>query len=416
MPSLLHLPGLAAGTTDATLLEWLVAENAPFSATTTIVTLETDKAVVDIVAEADGVILRRLVPVGAEVAVGQAIALLGTPDETLTDVDGALMELGVAQRLSSGEQPQAARSEMNPAATGGAPAPVRGDDVSADPPRLFASPLARRLAKDAGLVLEELRGTGPNGRIMRQDVATTLAGRSGAPQPVANESTEASYTERPHSRSRKAIAARLSQSQQTVPHFYLRAVVRVDKLLRLRTHLNGGASVRITLNDLVLKAVAGAHLRVPAMNVIWTPDAIRQFSSVDVALAVATAEGLVAPAVRGVDRLTVTGVATATRDLAERARTGRLQQHELEGGSITVTNLGMFGTREFAAIVNPPHASILAVGAAAAEPVAKKGKVVLAQTMRVTLSVDHRPVDGATAAQWMQSFVSLIEDPLQIVA
>jgi pyruvate dehydrogenase E2 component (dihydrolipoamide acetyltransferase) len=183
----------------------------------------------------------------------------------------------------------------------------------------------------------------------------------------------------------------------------------------LRTRINDGSGIRVSVNDLVVKAVARAHTIVPRMNVIWMPDAVRRFSTVDVAVAVATQQGLVTPVVRAVDRVSLSTLATATKDYAERARAGRLRQHELEGGTITVTNLGMFGTDEFAAIINPPQAAILAVGAAVPSPVVKDGKVKVATTMRVTLSVDHRPVDGAVAAEWMRTFVSLLEHPLHIL-
>jgi pyruvate dehydrogenase E2 component (dihydrolipoamide acetyltransferase) len=224
---------------------------------------------------------------------------------------------------------------------------------------------------------------------------------------------------------RRAIAARLTASKQEVPHFYLRGSARVDRLLALREKLNTGvredgggqAPVRISVNDLVVKAVARAHAEVPAMNVTWSPDAMRSHDTVDIAVAVATGTGLLTPVLRGVDSTTVSAVARATRDLAERARAGRLRQEELEGGTVSVTNLGMYGTEEFAAIINPPHASILAVGAARREPVVTgKGRLRAATVLRVTLSVDHRAVDGAVAAQWMRAFVGLLERPLQLLA
>jgi pyruvate dehydrogenase E2 component (dihydrolipoamide acetyltransferase) len=215
---------------------------------------------------------------------------------------------------------------------------------------------------------------------------------------------------------RRAVAARLTESVTTAPHFYVRGVARVDELLRVRAELNDGAEVAVSVNDLVVKAVARAHQLVPEMNVVWTGEAIRSFAGVDVAVAVATDSGLVTPVVRGVDGLAVTAVARATRDVAARAREGRLQQPELEGGSITVSNLGMFGVEEFSAIINPPQASILAVGAARQEPVVTDGRLGVATVLRVTLSVDHRPVDGAVAARWMSAFVSLLERPVRILA
>jgi pyruvate dehydrogenase E2 component (dihydrolipoamide acetyltransferase) len=232
------------------------------------------------------------------------------------------------------------------------------------------------------------------------------------PQPV----TAGGFTDQPLSRMRKAVVARLTESKATAPHFYLRGSARVDALLRMREELNDGAAAKISVNDLLVKAIAKAHQRVPVMNVVWTGEAIRQFDSVEVAVAVATENGLVTPVIRGVERLPIGELAVLTRDAAARARDGRLQQAELEGGSITISNLGMYGVDEFAAIINPPQAAILAVGAARQEPVATDGRLEVATVLRMTLSVDHRPVDGATAARWMAALVDLLERPVRILS
>jgi pyruvate dehydrogenase E2 component (dihydrolipoamide acetyltransferase) len=227
---------------------------------------------------------------------------------------------------------------------------------------------------------------------------------------------EAGVRDVPHSRLRRAIAARLTESKQTAPHFYLRGTADVERLCRLRESLNAASPVKITLNDLVIKAAAHAHTRVPGMNVIWTPDAVRHFSAVDLSVAIATDEGLVTPVIRAADQLSVSAIATHVKEQAERARTGRLRQQDLQGGVATITNLGMFGTEEFAAIINPPQSSILAVGAVREEPVVRNGKVRVRRVMTVTLSVDHRPIDGVTAAKWMQALTGLLEDPAQVLA
>jgi pyruvate dehydrogenase E2 component (dihydrolipoamide acetyltransferase) len=215
---------------------------------------------------------------------------------------------------------------------------------------------------------------------------------------------------------RKLIAARLTESKATAPHFYLRGTAHVDALLRLREEINDGAEMRVSVTDLVIKAVAKAHTLIPAVNVIWTADAIRSFPTVDISVAIATATGLVTPVVRSAELLTVTQIATTVRDFALRAREGRIQLHELEGGTVSVSNLGMYGTEEFAAIINPPQSAILAVGAARQEPVVRDGQIVVGTVMTVTLSVDHRPVDGATAAEWMREFIGLLEKPAKILA
>lgn len=404
MAELLRMPEIAANTTEAVLSSWPLAEGATFSRDDVVAVVETAKAVVDVAAEADGVLLRRLVAAGAEVEAGDAIALIATPGEQVADVDAALRELGVGE---PSEPAQPETPEPSPISL-----PVNGSS------RVFASPLARRMARDAGLSVEQITGTGPSGRIVRRDVerATAEATATAAPGPAGDTTLAAAFTDVPHSRLRRAIAARLTESTRTAPHFFLRATARVDRLLALRAELNEGADVRISVNDLVVKAVAGAHRAVPELNVVWTPDAVRSFASVDVALAVATENGLVTPVLRSVEGMTVTTVARTTRDLAERAQTGQLQQHELEGGTISVTNLGMYGTEEFAAVINPPHASILAVGAARQEPVVTGGTLEVGTVLRLTLSVDHRPVDGVTAARWMRALVSLLEHPARILA
>lgn len=437
MASLLRMPEVAANAVEAVLQEWQVAENAAFSAEETIATVETEKAVIDVEAEADGVILKRLVADGALVEVGAPIALLGDPGEQVDDVDALLSELGVTsgaavvapERRMVPDDPEGGTA--NTGTQNGLPAPAAARDDTTDTAdsegttdpvdrdgRTFASPLARRLAREAGLAVQEIEGTGPGGRIIRRDVETAIASRTGSPASPAPPSAPAGsgHADTPHTRMRRAIASRLTESKQTAPHFYLRSTVRVDELLRLRAQLNDGAPVKVSVNDLVIKAVARAHTMVPAMNVIWTPDAVRSFSSVDIAVAVATDRGLLTPVLRGVDSMSITAVAATVRDLAERAKAGTLRQEELDGGTISVTNLGMFGTEEFAAIINPPHSAILAVGAARQEPVVEDGQLAVGTVMRVTLSVDHRPVDGVLAAQWLAAFVSLLERPAQILA
>ena len=246
---------------------------------------------------------------------------------------------------------------------------------------------------------------------MRRDVAAAIADKNAAQPPVS----EPDYADRPHTRARKAIAANLTASMQTVPHFYLRGSAHVDALLQLREELNDGADARISINDLVLKAVAVAHTREPRMNVVWSDAAVRQFTAVDIAIAVATADGLVAPVVRSVDTLRISELAAVTADLAQRARAGTLRQRELEGGSVTVTNLGAYGTEEFAAIINPPHAAILAVGAVRPEAIVRDATVVAGSVLRLTVSADHRPVDGVVAATWMRHLLEVLEKPVQLL-
>lgn len=407
MPTVLRMPEVAANATEAVLADWLVAENAEFSATDPIASVETEKAVVDVEAEAAGVVLKLLVPPGSQVEVGAPIAVLGQPDEQVADLDAVLAELGVAV-------------ETQPVLPERRDVPEPGPLVEVRPSgRVFASPLARKMAREGGLVVEDLVGSGPRGRILRRDVEAALAQPTPTPvvevrgAPAPSLATTAS--EIPHTRLRRAIAARLTESKTTAPHFYVRATVRADALVALRAELTGG-DVKVSVNDLVVKAVGAAHRAVPEMNVVWTPDTVRSFDTVDVAVAVATDRGLVTPIVRDVTTLPVSAVAERVRDLAGRARGGRLQQDELEGGTISVTNLGMYGVEEFAAIINPPHAAILAVGAVRDEPVVEDGDVVPGKLMTVTLSVDHRPVDGVVAARWLAVLTELLEHPVRILA
>jgi pyruvate dehydrogenase E2 component (dihydrolipoamide acetyltransferase) len=419
------MPEVAANTQTATVADWLVAENESYSSDDPLATIETDKAVVDLTAEADGVLLRILASAGTEVTVGEPIAVIGQPGESAADVDRAMASL--LDRAGTG---RAARSpDIATGRTELVSSAARGE-------RIFTSPLARRLAQEAGIATGSITGTGPNGRIVRKDIERTIAAQGAsasagggggggvrAPRaapvtdrPIESPAAAAAFTDLPHSRMRRAIARRLTESQRAVPHFYVRGSARVDELLRVRTQLNEVAAVKISVNDLIVKAVARAHQLVPAMNSIWTDDAIRRYSTVDIGVAVATDDGLVAPILRAVEHMSIGAVAEMTREFAERARSGRLRQHELEGGSSTVTNLGMYGIDEFAAIINPPQSSILAVGGARSVPIATpEGDVEVGSVLSLTLSVDHRAVDGAIAAQWMRVMVQTLEAPVRIL-
>jgi pyruvate dehydrogenase E2 component (dihydrolipoamide acetyltransferase) len=419
MARLLRMPKVGVNAVEAVLCEWPVPENLPFRAKDAIATVETDKAVVEVSADADGMILKMLVPAGAVVEVGAPIALLADPGELVDDLAALLVGLGV------GSEPAMVVPAGSPAApTASRPSAATGA-TDARPARIFSSPLARRLARQAGLSISDLQGSGPGGRIVRRDVEqavraakTSQADPVPAPQPASPPATAAlarPYHDIAHTRMRRAIAARLTESTRNAPHFFLRGSARVDKLIRLRARLNESGSVAVSVNDLVVAAAARAHVLVPAMNVIWTPDAVRWFSNVDICVAVATDQGLLTPVLRGVDQMRLSVLAAVSGELVDRARSGRLHQEELEGGTLTVTNLGMFGTEDFAAIINPPQCAILAVGAALPTPLVRKGRLRVGTVMRLTLSVDHRPIDGAAAAQWMAVLVSLLEEPVRIL-
>ncbi|MEU0156233.1 dihydrolipoamide acetyltransferase family protein [Micromonospora fulviviridis] len=438
MAELLRVPEVAAGATEAILVEWLVGEGTAFKTGEPIALIETDKANVEVEAETDGVLLRALANANTKIIVGSPMAVVGAEDERGVDVDALLAQLGVDNAPG---QPAPPRREI-PDAEVESSTPERGqrpEDVTAaagrvqdqpqpgklPPGRLFTSPIARKMLKDAGIAPDQVVGSGPDGRIVRRDVERAIAARAdrgsavagGTPPTTAARPVQPGhgYREVPHSRLRRAVASRLTASKQVVPHFYVQRTVRVDRLLELREQVNAHLEQRVSVNDFVLKAVAVAHARVPEANVTWTDEAMRQYDSVDVAVAIASDRGLVTPVLRAVENMSLRGISTAVRSLAAAANTGKLQQRDLEGGSISVTNLGMYDVQEFSAIINPPHSSILAVGAAHAVPVVEDGQVIPARCMSLVLSVDHRAIDGALAAQWMQALVAGLENPLTLL-
>ncbi|MFF9349214.1 2-oxo acid dehydrogenase subunit E2 [Streptomyces sp. NPDC014734] len=431
MAELFRMPAVAADADAAVLSAWQVAEGATFTKDDALVSIETDKAEVDVAADRDGVLLKALYEPGVEVEVGDPIAVLGAVGEQAGDLDALLAELGVTV-TAPGTAPQAVRRDVpeEPAVRAAAPPaapPTASADAAERGGRVFSSPLARRLAREAALDIETLTGTGPGGRVVRSDVETAVALRrtqaltpapAQAPAPAPRSAAVAGtgdHEDIPHTRMRRAIARRLTESKQHTPHFYLRATCAVDELLALRQRINAVSPVKISVNDLLIKAVATAHTQVPEMNAIWREDAVRRFAAVDVSVAVATETGLVTPVLRGVENLSVSAIATRTREVADRARSGALHPADLEGGSITVSNLGMYGVEEFAAIINPPQAAILAVGAAREEAVVRDGAVTAAKVLGVVLSVDHRPVDGAIAARWLAAFTEAVENPVRLV-
>jgi len=451
MATLLRLPEVATGATEAVINDWLVAERGTVAAGEPLVVIETEKASVELAAEFAAQVLRLLAAPGATVAVGAPIAVLAEPGEHVTDVDALLHSLGVAAPESAGEAAEAS-SEASAAGSSGSTAPGAAEGNGGPTGRVFASPLARRLLLAAGLGLSDADGTGPNGRITRRDVERAVAARSAgqlvAPPPVppppvpsqpalsrpalseaASEvveppvsaptrvpgAAEPAVTRIPHSTVRRAIARRLTESKRTVPHFYLKASCEVDALLALRRELNAASTERISVNDLLVKAVGRAHSLVPEMNVAWSDEALLSFGQVDVGVAVAGARGLVTPVVRAVDTRSVGAVSAEVRELSARADDGRLRQSDLEGGSITLTNLGMYGVEEFAAIINPPQAAILAVGAGRPVPAVTGGELGVRTELTAVLSVDHRCVDGALAARWMQAFHDCLAQPLALL-
>ena len=423
-----NMPEVAAGATYAVINRWTVEEGADVNVGDVICELETDKAVVEYAAEVAGKLTKIIGQPGEEIDVGDPICIIG-------DDAGAEAPASAAEpEAPTAEAPVAAPVASPVVETPAAPAPAA---PAAEAPtrvegeRIFASPIARKMAADNGIDVATIVGTGPDGRIVRRDVEAAIAAGpatpAAAPAPAAqpaqtSSSTElapqdysSSYTAIKHSGMRKAIARRLTESKSTIPHFYLYADCRVDELIELRKKLNEISPVKISVNDMVIRAIAAAFQDVPEANVVWTDDAMLKYESVDISVAVATETGLLTPVLRGVEKRSLSNIASNVKDLAERSREGKLRQDELEGGSFAITNLGMYGTEQFAAIINPPQSGILAVGAAAEKVIVEQGQMTVATMMSVTLSADHRAVDGALAAEWLKAFKHRIENPLTML-
>lgn len=423
MVEIMRMPGVLAGADTGILYSWMISVGDDLTVGQEIAEIETEKATVEITAEISGKVGRLLVSEGDEVDVGAPILAILTEGETETDIDVALGALTPPDEEATTEpdpEPRAQQIETPPSARG----EVGGWSMPQTETRLFTSPIARRLAREHALDPTELEGTGPGGRIVRRDVERALAARvetGEAPTQVAEPMAQATVPEVlgeeiPLTPMRRAIARRLTESKSTIPHFYLTADCQVDDLLELRQQINSSGDVRVSVNDLILKAVAVAFREVPEANSVWVGEAIRRYRSVDVSVAVAIEEGLLTPVVRDVEELSITTLSTRVADLVARARSGDLKQSELEGGSFTVSNLGMYGTKEFSAILNPPQSGILAVGAARQAPiVTAAGELTVGRIMTVTLSADHRVLDGAIAATWLAAFQNAVENPMTIL-
>ena len=416
------MPALSPTMTEGTLARWLVKEGDSVKSGDVIAEIETDKATMEVEALDDGVVVKLAVDEGTQnVAVNALIAVLAEDGES---VDDALAALAAVPASAPSTTPQ---TDAPAAASDAATRPVQpavAPVPTARPDRVFASPLARRIAADAGLELARLSGTGPHGRIIRADVEEALAsGASGsAVQPAAmlrKASAAVPAEERfvPHNAMRRVIADRLQQSKQTAPHFYLSVDCDIDNLLAARKALNEAAeaSVKISVNDMVVKATAVALMAEPDVNGCFEAEGCRYYSTADICVAVAVDGGLVTPVIYDVQNLGLADISRKTTDLASRARAGTLDPSEYAGGSFTISNLGMFGVREFAAVINPPQSAILAVGAGEQRPVVKNGELAVATVMTVTLSADHRIVDGALGARWLQAFKRAIEQPVTML-
>ena len=439
MPVKILMPALSPTMTEGKLAKWLVSEGEEVNSGDVIAEIETDKATMEVEAVEEGKLGKIMVPEGTEgVAVNNVIALLLEEGEDDSVLDG--VDVSAASSGGSGGTPPAVAEPAAPAPSTPSPQPAAAPAAHAAPApqlaasseRIIASPLARRMASQAGLDLAGVSGTGPNGRIVKADVEAAIAGGASAATAAASAAPavapaapttaeklpfEPEFELEALSTMRKTIAQRLTESKQQVPHFYLTVDCEIDELLALRKTLNkkGDGAYKLSVNDLVIKAAAIALRRVPKANASWTDEGVKLYKSADIAVAVAIDGGLITPVVRQADNKGMETISSEMRELSARARDGKLGPEEYQGGTFSISNLGMYGIKDFCAVINPPQACILAVGAGEQRPVVKDGALAVATLMSCTLSVDHRAVDGAIGSEYLGAFKTLIEDPLNML-
>jgi len=447
MPIQITMPALSPTMEEGNLAKWLVKEGDSVSPGDVIAEIETDKATMEVEAVDEGTVAKIVVPEGTQgVKVNALIAILAGEGEDAAQAAKASGNGGAAAAPepkpeakpeatpSASKQPEEAENRPAPAAKPAAPQPSADKDG-----RVFASPLARRIAKDAGIDLSAISGSGPRGRVVRADVDAAISGGiaksapaapegpAPAPKPMSDEAVlklfeEGSYELVPHDGMRKTIARRLVEAKSTIPHFYLTLDCEIDALLALRKQLNDAAPMvkaeagekpayKLSVNDLIIKAWALALKAVPEANASWTESAMIKHKHADVGVAVSIPGGLITPIVKRADEKTLSVISNEMKDLAARARNRKLKPEEYQGGTSAISNLGMFGIKDFAAVINPPHATILAIGAGEERPVVRNGEIKIATVMSVTLSTDHRAVDGALGAELLTAFKRLIENP-----
>ena len=428
MPINILMPALSPTMTEGNLAKWHKKPGDKVSAGDVIAEIETDKATMEVEAVDEGTLGEIKVPEGTQgVKVNDVIAVLLGEGESAGTAAPAPKPAAAPPPKPAAPALQAAA----PAPTAPAPKPMAASPTSVAPDsRIFVSPLARRMAEQAGVNLGSLKGSGPGGRIVKADIEAAVSG--GSPKPAAAPASTPrpapaahvempgmpAYDELPNNNVRKVVARRLTESKQQAPHFYLSLDCQIDALLKLRADLNARAEkdgVKLSVNDLVIKAAAIALRKVPAANASYTEAAIRRYKTVDISVAVAIPDGLITPIVKNADIKGLAQISSEMKDLATRARAGKLKPEEFQGGTFSISNLGMFGIREFAAVINPPQGAILAVGAGEPRPVVKDGALAIATVMTVTLSVDHRVVDGAVGAEYLAAFKKLVEDPMSMM-
>jgi len=457
MPTNILMPALSPTMEKGNLAKWLKKEGDQIKSGDVIAEIETDKATMEVEAVDEGVLAKIVVPEGtADVPVNDVIAVIAGEGEDAKEVGkaGAAPPVKKAEDKPKAEAPkQQEKAAPTPAATAkgdgqSAPAQAAAPQPKAngaDQSRVFASPLARRMAKDGGLDLAAIQGSGPHGRVVERDVKAALEGGTAKKVPAAQPGAQpgaprlapagmsdeivkkmfepGSFEEVPHDGMRKTIARRLTEAKQTIPHFYLTVDCDIDALLKLREQVNASAqkdkdgkpAFKVSVNDMVIKALALALARTPGSNVTFTENSMLHHKHADISVAVAIPGGLITPVIRKADTLTLSGIANAMKDFAARAKDRKLKPEEYQGGTSAVSNLGMFGIKDFVAVINPPQSSIIAVGMGEKRAVVKNNEIVIGNVMSVTISCDHRAMDGAKGAELIAAFKQLIENPMAML-
>ncbi len=425
------MPALSPTMTEGTLARWLKKEGETIKAGDVIAEIETDKATMEVEAVDEGVLGKILVADGtAGVKVNDPIAVLVNEGEAVPAAAPAAVP--PPPSISAAAPAPAAKRNGHDAPAAATPAPSAAP-AAASGERIFVSPLAKRMAKQAGIDLASLKGSGPNGRIVRADIEAAQARGPAAPPPAAAAPAPAPaakapaapitapHTLVPFSSMRKVIARRLTEAKQTVPHFYVSMDIEIDALLKLRGELNakspkdGPGAFKLSVNDLVVKAAAVTLRRVPKVNASYSDEGLVLYEDVDISVAVSIPDGLITPIIRRADQKGLAAISNEMKDLAARAKSGKLKPEEFQGGGFSISNMGMYGVSAFSAIINPPQGGILAVAAGQQRPVVKDGALAVATVMTCTLSVDHRIVDGALGAEWLAEFKRVVEDPLSLM-
>ena len=430
MPIEITMPKLSDTMTDGTLVKWLKKENAKIKPGDVIAEVETDKATQELEAFEPGTVARIVAKEGEKIPVGGLIVVLAKPEEDVAAVAKAAGGKSSSSAAAAPQAPAAATPAATPApvpAPAAAPAPAPAPAPSADASRpVRSSPLARKIAADKGIDIQSLQGTGPDGRIIKRDVlaagtasarpVTSAAAKSALPAAPAPVAAKLEARTIPLNNMRQTIARRLLQAKQTVPHFYVSIDVVMDALLQLRKAANEQlAPTKLTVTDFIARAVASSVVQVPAVNASFTETAIIQHGSVNLGIAVAIEDGLVVPVIRDAQNKGIRQMSEEIKQLAQLARSRKLKADQMTGSTITISNLGMYGIREFQAIINPPEAAILAIGGTEARPIVKNGQVVPAQVMTISLSADHRVIDGALGAEFLSKLKTVLENPLAML-